>query len=324
MKSSRWSMAVVAWLTASLCASPYGVAAAPQQATPPALPPDTVNQAGLQWNLFSIGRGEATKPFRFSLCEGRYLAPGELSRPCNQFTHPRTVDYGHDAPFVFSAGHNRFLPPGLSIDGNGILQGDDPALLSELDELPLCVRQLDVEMCKPIRILEKTLIREDPIAKPLDNGAGPPKKGMGAAKAVVLAGGLGLAAGGIALAASAANLADPGSSGGSNGMSLVSAQGILCLYNAGGVLSNCSANVLVNITGGIPVGSTLRLQGSFWAGNRTTSTSPPGSINFYLTGGTGGTSCPGPLTSLDLLNLSQSTSVIIASAGGFAIPVTCR
>ena len=194
---------------------------------------------------------------------------------------------GHDAPFVFSAGHNTFLPPGLSIDGDGILKGDDPALLSELEELPLCVRQLDVEMCKKVHVREKTEIREDPVAKPIDNGSGPAKKGMGKGGALLAVGGLALAAGGIAVAASAAQLTEEASTGGGGGMTYLDSQGIVCLYNAGGVLSSCSGNVLVNITGKIAVGSTLRLSGFVWGGNRTISTSPPGSVNFFLTGGTG-------------------------------------
>jgi hypothetical protein len=232
------------------------------------------------------------------------------------------VDYGHHAPFVFSAGHNTFLPPGLSIDGNGILKGDDPALLSDLEKLPLCVRQLHVEMCKDVYVREKTEIRADPVAEPIDNGSGPPKKGMSMGK--VLGGVAAATAAGLGAAYIAGQAASvDGDTGGSGSMSYVQSQGILCLYNAGGILSNCSGNVVVNITNRIAVGSTLRLSGSFYGGNRTTTTSPPGSINFYLTGGAG-TSCPGPLTSLALINLSESSSTVVASVGGITIPVTCR
>ena len=321
MTRSRWSLALAAWLAASLGASPNGLAAGPQQATPPPLPPDTVNQVGLSWDLRTIGTGKdsgATKPFRFSLCEGRYLTAGEVSRPCY---HPPKVGGGHNAPFVFSPGHNTFLPPGLSIDGDGILKGDDPALLTKLDEgLPLCVRQVDVERCKTIKFGEKTKNVEDNIAKAIDNGSGPPKKGMGGARVAILGLGLGGAA---VLAASALQVTEEGAAGGSGGMTYVDSQGIVCFYNAGGVLSNCSGQVVVNITNKIAVGSTIRLQGSFWGGNRTTTSSPPGSINFFLTGGAG-QSCPGPLTSLALTNLSESSSTVIASVGGISIPVNCR
>lgn len=157
-------------------------AATPAAQTP--LPPDTVNQVGLGWDLQAIGTGAATKPFRFSLCEGRYLADGEVSRPCTSANNA-TVRFGHNANFVFSAGHGKFLPKGMFIDGNGILQGDDPKALSRLRELPLCVRQLDVERCKVVRVAKDTVIEADPVAKALDNGSGPPKKGMSTGKALL-------------------------------------------------------------------------------------------------------------------------------------------
>jgi len=204
MKRSRWSLALVAWLAASLGAAP---AAMPQQAaTPPPLHPDTVNQVGLQWERQVIGTSSETKPlpptrpFRFSLCEGRYLTADEVSRPC--YPSPASkVTGGHNAPYVFSPGHGTPLPRGLGIDGNGILHGDDPALLS--GRLPLCVRQIDVERCKEIHFGKDTLSGPDPIAKAIDNGSGPPKKGMNAGRALVVAGGLGLAAIGVGVAASA-------------------------------------------------------------------------------------------------------------------------
>lgn len=196
---SRSSLTVVAWLTVSLGAGPTGLSAAPQ--TPPALPPNTVDQLGLSWDLKVIGTDAPTRPFRYSLCDGRYLAAGEVSGPCN---HPRNVNGGHDAPYAFSAGHGTFLPKGLSIDGNGVLEGDDPRLLSKIDkEQKFCVRQLDVERCKKIQVGPKTETEPDNIAKALGTGAGAPKAGAGAGKALVMVGGLGLAAGGIFVAANA-------------------------------------------------------------------------------------------------------------------------
>lgn len=195
---SRSSLTVVVWLTVSLGAGPIGLSAAPQ--TPPPLPPSTVDQFGLSWDLKIIGKDAPTKPFRYSLCEGRYLAAGEVSGPCNK---PRNVSGGHEAPYTFSAGHGTFLPKGLSIDGNGVLQGNDPSLLSKLNkEQKFCVRQLDVERCKKIQVGPKTETEPDNIAKALATGAGAPKAGAGAGKALLVVGGLGLAAGGIFVAAS--------------------------------------------------------------------------------------------------------------------------
>jgi hypothetical protein len=163
-----------------------------------------------------------------------------------------------------------------------------------------------------------------PIAQTPAKDASPPKKGMSPVARVGLATGavLGGLYAGKYLADQYATL--DGDTGGSAGMTLEAPAVITCIYNAGGVLSTCSGNILVKIDNKVAAGSTLRLTGAAFGGNRTISTSLPGSINFFLTGGAGGTSCPGPVTSLALLNLSVSTSTVIASAGGFTIPVTCR
>jgi hypothetical protein len=161
-----------------------------------------------------------------------------------------------------------------------------------------------------------------PVAQTPAKGAAPPKKRMGPVATTVLVGGT-LAAGAVAAKYYADQVASLDGGGESGSMTLGAAGVITCLYNAGGVLSNCSGNILVNITNKIAIGSTLRLSGSFWGGNRVTEKSPPGSINFFMTGGAG-TSCPGPLTSLALVNLSVSSSTVIASLGGISIPVTCR
>ncbi len=239
MRNSLTTSALVGSLTAFLSVSPNVVAAPPPQAqAPPPLPPDTVDQRGLGWDLHTIGYREANKPFRFSLCEGRYLAAHEISRPCNQ-SNNGTIRFGHDAPFVFSAGHNQFLPKGLSIDGNGILHGDDPKLLSRLASLPLCVRQLDVERCKTVKVAKNTALEQDEIVEPIYNGSGPPKKGaggMGFGKALVTTVGLTAAVAGGIYAYQAAKELDGG--GGSCGGVTRSA----CCSGAGsgcGIPSQC-------------------------------------------------------------------------------------
>jgi hypothetical protein len=180
---------LVAALVGFAGAAPGGFAA-PLVAAQDPLPPDTVNQAGLGWDLQAIGTAAAPKPFRFSLCEGRYLTDGEVSRPCTQANNA-TVRFGHNAPYVFSAGHGKFLPKGMFIDGNGILQGDDPKALSRLRELPLCVRQLDVERCKTVRVAKDTVLEPDPVAQPLANGpAQQAAGGMSFGKAVLTTVGL--------------------------------------------------------------------------------------------------------------------------------------
>jgi len=165
-------------------------------ARPQAVPAKTVDNGGLTWKLRSIGVCKAGEPFRFSLCEGRYLDAGEASRPCNPSV-PSTVTGGHNAPYVFSVGHNKFLPQGIGIDGNGVLHGDDCKLLKSGAQLPMCVRQLNVETCRAIDLGPKTTTAE---AK-----APEARKGGHAAVALLA---VGAAAGGIAIGASALKTTD--------------------------------------------------------------------------------------------------------------------
>ncbi len=145
----------------------------PQPASPrapakvPPLPPDTVNQTGLEWNL-AIGECTVKGPFRFSLCTGQYLSAGETSGPCSPSSANGIVG-GHNANYVFSAGHGQFLPKGLGVDGNGILHGDSCKLIPKGTQLPLCVRQLDVERCGAYKVGQQ-VAQADPKAK--GGGAG--------------------------------------------------------------------------------------------------------------------------------------------------------
>lgn len=166
----------------------------------PGLPatPATQAQGGLRWDLDSIPACGGREAFRFSLCEGRYLEAGQRSRPCLPGSQPSTVSGGHNAPYVFSTGHNTFLPKGMSIDGDGVLHGSDCRLLKKGAQLPICVRQLDVETCQNV-------------------GVGVPgtrtaaaSKGGHTGLAIV---GLGLAAGGVALGASALKSIDEAGGG---------------------------------------------------------------------------------------------------------------
>jgi hypothetical protein len=119
---------------------------------------------------------------------------------------------------------------------------------------------------------------------------------------------------------------DTGSPSSGSGMTYVgnSSGGIQCTFNAGGVLSNCSATVTVNIRSSVSAGTRLRLMARNGnpGGNATATANPPGNMTFSLTGGTGSSSCPGPVTTLDLLD--TSTQRVLATATGFSIPFTCR
>lgn len=116
-----------------------------------------------------------------------------------------------------------------------------------------------------------------------------------------------------------------GSSSGGSGMTYVgnSTNGFQCTFNSGGIINNCTATITVNIKSSVAVGTRLRLQTSNFGigGNQTTTANPPGNMTFSLSGGTSTSSCPGPVTRLDLMN---TTTLILVAQTTVSIPMTCR
>jgi hypothetical protein len=152
--------------------------------------------------------------------------------------------------------------------------------------------------------------------------------GGGAGKVVgglILVGGI--AAGAKYAANKAAELngsSESGSSSGSSGMSLVSSS-ITCSFN-GIIYNRCDGEITLNVRNSVSSNTSLRLvAGSSWFGvNKTTTTSLPGTITFLLNSitGPGSQTCPGPLTSLQLV--ATSTQNTLAVLNGISIPINCR
>lgn len=122
---------------------------------------------------------------------------------------------------------------------------------------------------------------------------------------------------------------DSGSSGNnSSSISMTyvgnSTNGFQCNVNFGGIVNNCTATITVNVRGSIPQGTNLRLQAQGYniGGNRTTAANPPGNMTFSLSGGPGTSSCPAPVTRLNLIRVSDNT--IIAQVSGLSLRMTCQ
>lgn len=117
----------------------------------------------------------AGQDYRFSLCEGRPLRPGEVSRPCTR-ANAKTVKGGNDASYIFRTAFNSPLPTGVSLDPYGILHVAEGTRLDPAS-IRVCVRQLNVpESCGNVGL------NRDPIpeaAPPPDQGAGPRGEGEG-------------------------------------------------------------------------------------------------------------------------------------------------
>jgi hypothetical protein len=114
------------------------VPSAPPVAAAPAPAP-----AGLTLNVAGVPPPKKGEAYRFSLCTGEVLAADSVSRPCNPADAKRTVSgTAQNLPIVFRLGPTSFLPPGFTLDGNGVIAGTPGADLSKLKSVRICAIQL--------------------------------------------------------------------------------------------------------------------------------------------------------------------------------------
>lgn len=167
---------------------------------------------GLSWDPGAIDiskfppKGQA---FRFSLCENRLLQPTDVSKPCQKSNAKPPLSGGHNADYAFSSGLNA-LPPGLRLDGFGVLHGTaDVDIRKVHTNVFVCVRQLnEAENCGGLGKFAGIGSGSQATAT-----APPPSSSGSGVGGALLVGGL--VVGAVALAAAAASAAG-GSSGGSS------------------------------------------------------------------------------------------------------------
>src|SRR5688572_27713650 len=106
-----------------------GSSAMAQQAARPGAPaqaPAAAAPGGVNLNVSQIPLPAAGAPFRFSLCLGRHLEPGEVSAPCRtgQANAAQTVGgTAGNSVVTFRMENGSWLPPGLVLDGFGVITG---------------------------------------------------------------------------------------------------------------------------------------------------------------------------------------------------------
>lgn len=99
---------------------------APRTPAPPQAPaPAAQGNAGL--NISQMPTPVVGKPYRFSLCSGEVLAPTAVSKPCGRVT--------------FRLQNGSFLPPGLHLDGFGVISGTTNVDVSKLS-VKICAIQI--------------------------------------------------------------------------------------------------------------------------------------------------------------------------------------
>lgn len=107
-----------------------GSSAMARQAAPPAAPaqaPAPAGQGNAGLNVAQMPTPEIGKPYRFSLCSGEVLAPTAVSKPCGRVT--------------FRLQNGSFLPPGLHLDGFGVISGTTNVDVSKLN-VRICAIQI--------------------------------------------------------------------------------------------------------------------------------------------------------------------------------------
>lgn len=151
-------------------------------------------QGSPSFNLSGLPAPVKGQAYRFSLCLGRLLAANEVSRPCNPADAASTVSgAAQNLPIVFRLGTTSFLPPGFTLDGNGVINGAANADLSKLRNVGICAgqvggigtnlgnncQQVDFNGLKKVQTPQTAPVNAPPPAKAQSSGPG-----MGTALAV--------------------------------------------------------------------------------------------------------------------------------------------
>lgn len=124
-----------------------GSSAMARQARQPAAPaqaPAPAGQGNAGLNIAQMPTPVIGKPYRFSLCLGRLLQPGEVSAPCRtaQTNAAQTVGgTAGNAVVTFRLENGSFLPPGLTLDGFGVISGTTNVDVTKL-KVKICAIQL--------------------------------------------------------------------------------------------------------------------------------------------------------------------------------------
>jgi hypothetical protein len=108
-------------------------------APPVAAPPSAAE--GPTLNILGLPTPKKGKPYRFNLCTGQAVEATAVSRVCSPADAAKTVTgAAPGVPINFRIADNSLLPPGLSLDGNGVLSGTADADLSK-KSVHICATQ---------------------------------------------------------------------------------------------------------------------------------------------------------------------------------------
>lgn len=123
-------------------ASAQTVPSAPPAAAPAAAPA-LAGAAGPTLNIVGVPKPKKGKLYRFNLCTGQQFDATDISRVCNPADAAKTVTSAAlGKPIVFRLAANAFLPPGCSLDGNGVIACAANADVSKLKSVRICAIQV--------------------------------------------------------------------------------------------------------------------------------------------------------------------------------------
>ena len=179
-------------------------AAAFQPPTPPLAPTHVAptEHGDLSVNIAQMETPVKGQPFRFSLCSGASLAATTASGPCHAAEAAKTVGgAAQNSLIVFRLQNGSFLPPGLHLNGDGVITGTTTADVSQLS-VKICAIQVGGSgTCQPQTVGfnggKAAIMRPPPAPAAAVAPAAAGGGGMGVGTAV----GLGLAGAGATIAA---------------------------------------------------------------------------------------------------------------------------
>jgi hypothetical protein len=167
----------------------------PDQTQQPATPAQPAAANRSSFNLRMLPTPTRGQEYRLSLCDGTMPGPKALSKRCMP-SKAKTVSGTANHEIFFRLANGSFLPPGLGLDGNGIIHGTTTADLMG-KSVVICAFQLNTEPgCNTVHFGNKLMIDEPKKKNAKNEPKSDPSKG-GPSAGKIIGGIIGAAGAGV-------------------------------------------------------------------------------------------------------------------------------
>lgn len=192
--TTRQPQAVALFLLTTLAVAPVLLQAAQRPAPAGAAQAPAAGAAqapgALSLKLAGLPSPKKGQAYRFSLCTGMVLGPDDVSQVCNPGDAAGVAGNAQNLPIVFRLETTSFLPPGFTLDGNGVINGAPGADLSKLKAVRICAFQVGGFGTNFASRCQQVDFRGLRMAQPAPKAGG--KAGGNTALKAAVAGGVGL------------------------------------------------------------------------------------------------------------------------------------